>query len=128
VLLPRGGRGLGEPSEVTRHVRLVVIAAGDRDVGQRLAAGDPAQRRLEADRSRECLGRDADVHLEAPFELAQAESRARRQRPQIDRARGGRDGADGNGRNELVLAITDKAFGWGFRARLDSREGLTIVP
>jgi len=31
-------------------------------------------------------------------------------------------------RNELVLAITDKAFGWGFRARLDSLDGLTIVP
>jgi len=32
------------------------------------------------------------------------------------------------GRNELVLAITDKAFGWGFRAKLDSVDGLTIVP
>jgi hypothetical protein len=32
------------------------------------------------------------------------------------------------GRNELVLAVTDKAFGWGFRARLDSLDGLTIVP
>ena len=32
------------------------------------------------------------------------------------------------GRNELVLAITDKAFGWGFRARLDSVDGLTLVP
>ncbi len=32
------------------------------------------------------------------------------------------------GRNELVLAITDKAFGWGFRAKLDSLDGLTIVP
>ena len=34
----------------------------------------------------------------------------------------------GAGRNELVLAITDKAFGWGFRARLDSLDGLTILP
>ena len=33
-----------------------------------------------------------------------------------------------SGRNELVLAITDKAFGWGFRARLDSVDGLTIFP
>jgi hypothetical protein len=32
------------------------------------------------------------------------------------------------GRNELVLAITDKAFGWGFRARLQSLDGLTISP
>jgi hypothetical protein len=32
------------------------------------------------------------------------------------------------GRNELVLAITDKAFGWGFRARLETRQGLTIHP
>lgn len=32
------------------------------------------------------------------------------------------------GRNELVLAITDKAFGWSFRAKLDSLDGLTIVP
>jgi hypothetical protein len=27
-----------------------------------------------------------------------------------------------------VLAITDKAFGWGFRPRLDSLDGLTILP
>jgi hypothetical protein len=32
------------------------------------------------------------------------------------------------GRNELVLAVTDKAFGWGFRAKLDTLDGLTIVP
>lgn len=32
------------------------------------------------------------------------------------------------GRNELVLGVTDKAFGWGFRAKLDSLDGLTIVP
>ena len=32
------------------------------------------------------------------------------------------------GRNELVLAVTDKAFGWGFRAKIDSLDGLTIVP
>jgi len=32
------------------------------------------------------------------------------------------------GRNELVLAVTDRAFGWGFRASLDSLDGLTIVP
>ncbi len=32
------------------------------------------------------------------------------------------------GRNDLVLAITDKAFGWGFRARLETRQGLTIRP
>jgi hypothetical protein len=32
------------------------------------------------------------------------------------------------GRNALVLAVTDKAFGWGFRAKLDTLDGLTIVP
>jgi len=32
------------------------------------------------------------------------------------------------GRNSLVLAITDKAFGWGFRARLESRLGLRLRP
>jgi hypothetical protein len=32
------------------------------------------------------------------------------------------------GQNELVLAITDKAFGWGFRARLESMAGLQITP
>ena len=94
-MLPRGGRGLAEPAEVARHVRLVVIPARDRDVCQWLSAGDPAQRRLEADGARERLGRDADVHLEAPFELTQAEARARGERPQIDRARSGRDGPDG---------------------------------
>jgi hypothetical protein len=32
------------------------------------------------------------------------------------------------GRNELVLAVTDKAFGWGFRAKLDTLDGLTFLP
>lgn len=32
------------------------------------------------------------------------------------------------GDNELMLAITDKAFGWGFRARLSSREGVQVTP
>jgi len=32
------------------------------------------------------------------------------------------------GDNEVVLAIVDKAFGWGFRARLDSLDGVSIVP
>jgi hypothetical protein len=32
------------------------------------------------------------------------------------------------GDNDLVLAVTDKAFGWGFRARLDRLEGVSIVP
>jgi hypothetical protein len=32
------------------------------------------------------------------------------------------------GQNELLLAITDKAFGWGFRARLDSRDGISVTP
>jgi hypothetical protein len=32
------------------------------------------------------------------------------------------------GRNDLVLAITDRAFGWGFKARLDALTGLTIRP
>jgi hypothetical protein len=27
-----------------------------------------------------------------------------------------------------LFAVTDRAFGWGFRARLDSLDGLTIVP
>lgn len=32
------------------------------------------------------------------------------------------------GANELVIAVADKAFGWGFRARLDSLEGLRVTP
>lgn len=32
------------------------------------------------------------------------------------------------GDNEFMLAITDKAFGWGFRARLASREGVQVMP
>lgn len=32
------------------------------------------------------------------------------------------------GDNELMLAITDKAFGWGFRARLSSRDGVQVMP
>ncbi len=31
------------------------------------------------------------------------------------------------GPTDIVLAITDKAFGWGFRAHLDSMDGVTIV-
>lgn len=30
------------------------------------------------------------------------------------------------GDNDVVLAITDKAFGWGFRARLDSLRGVAV--
>lgn len=32
------------------------------------------------------------------------------------------------GRNELVLVVTDKAFGWGFSARLEDLAGLSIAP
>jgi hypothetical protein len=32
------------------------------------------------------------------------------------------------GRHDLVLAIADKAFGWGFRARLSSTDGIRIEP
>lgn len=32
------------------------------------------------------------------------------------------------GDNELMLAITDKAFGWGFRARLSPRDGVQVMP
>ena len=32
------------------------------------------------------------------------------------------------GDNEIVVAIADKAFGWGFRARLDSLAGVTVSP
>jgi hypothetical protein len=32
------------------------------------------------------------------------------------------------GANELVLAVTDRAFGWGFRARLDDKNVTAIVP
>ena len=32
------------------------------------------------------------------------------------------------GDNEVVLAVVDKAFGWGFRARLDSLGGLRVTP
>jgi hypothetical protein len=31
------------------------------------------------------------------------------------------------GANELVLAVTDRAFGWGFRARLDDQRGVTAI-
>ena len=30
------------------------------------------------------------------------------------------------GDNDVLLAITDKAFGWGFRARLDSLDGVSV--
>jgi len=30
------------------------------------------------------------------------------------------------GDNDIVLAITDRAFGWGFRARLDSLRGVAV--
>lgn len=33
----------------------------------------------------------------------------------------------GAGTTDLVLAITDKAFGWGFRAHLDSMDGITVA-
>lgn len=33
-----------------------------------------------------------------------------------------------SGANDLVLAVTDRGFGWGFRARLDRRDGLRITP
>jgi hypothetical protein len=32
------------------------------------------------------------------------------------------------GDNEIVLAVSDRAFGWGFRARLDSLGGVTVTP
>lgn len=32
------------------------------------------------------------------------------------------------GDNDVVLAIADKAFGWGFRARLDSLDGVRVAP
>ena len=32
------------------------------------------------------------------------------------------------GANELVFAVTDRAFGWGFRARLDDKNVTAIVP
>lgn len=31
------------------------------------------------------------------------------------------------GKNELILAITDKAFGWGFAARLEDAEGVSVA-
>ena len=30
------------------------------------------------------------------------------------------------GKNELIFAVTDKAFGWGFAARLEDAEGVTV--
>ena len=30
------------------------------------------------------------------------------------------------GTTDVVLAVTDKAFGWGFRARIDSTSGLSV--
>lgn len=33
-----------------------------------------------------------------------------------------------SGENDLILAVTDKAFGWGFRARLSSLDGLSVTP
>jgi hypothetical protein len=32
------------------------------------------------------------------------------------------------GDNQVVLAIADKAFGWGFRARLDSSDAVRVTP
>jgi hypothetical protein len=32
------------------------------------------------------------------------------------------------GDNEVVLAVVDKAFGWGFRARLDSLGAVRVTP
>ena len=32
------------------------------------------------------------------------------------------------GDNEIVLAVADKAFGWGFRARLDSLAAVVVSP
>jgi hypothetical protein len=32
------------------------------------------------------------------------------------------------GDNDVVLAITDRAFGWGFRARLDNLGGIQVSP
>jgi hypothetical protein len=32
------------------------------------------------------------------------------------------------GKNELVLIVTDKAFGWGFSARLEDTAGLRLTP
>lgn len=32
------------------------------------------------------------------------------------------------GENQLLLCVTDKAFGWGFRARFDDLEGISISP
>jgi hypothetical protein len=49
--------------------------------------------------------------------------------PDLGRIRGDVNAVDlplRRGQNELILVVTDRAFGWGFRARLQDGEGVKI--
>ena len=67
-------------AKVTRHVRLIVEAAGQGDLGQRSSLPDAAERCLQPDDSGERLRREPDVLLKLAFQLAQARARARGER------------------------------------------------
>src|SRR3954468_23533743 len=69
-----GGRAAGELAEVAVEVRLVVVAAVERDLGQRAAARthELACRVAEAQDAGERLRREADRPAEARGEVAPA--------------------------------------------------------
>ena len=90
--LPFGRRGR-RPAGSPRHVRLIVVAARDRHVGERLSS---AIRRSAAWRRWSARTSWCHPHVgENRFQLPQAEARGRRDGHEIDRPRAGGDGSDG---------------------------------
>jgi hypothetical protein len=65
--LPRARRALHDDAKITRHVGLVVVAAGGRDVGERGPGAQSRRGALDADDARQRFRGEADMGEKQPL-------------------------------------------------------------